>query len=134
MSLITNGYGLIITKGLGGGICTLISAQFGLICGCRVTIVTPPVGGGGGNIMVHGFPLSFPIKTKSCERIVLITVNIKEKQFRQQFVMDVCNTDKLVSVVNMISGINQRATVTLSGLMNSSKKLISVIANNIANK
>lgn len=112
-NLFNNNYSTIITSGLGApACCALITSGFGLNCGCTVEIIVPPpiVGGGGGT--VSGFYVPLPQKTQKCDRIVLVTVKFSEQTvWRRQYVVDVCNADKMVKVINFVNSAKTRLVV-----------------------
>ena len=113
MSLFTHTYSGIITRGLGlPACCGIITASFGLMCGCTIEVIIPPAGGGGGSFVSPSFLVPFPENMKKCDRIILITVKFSEKNtWRKQFMVDVCNADKIVKVINIVNNMKDKISV-----------------------
>lgn len=88
MSLVSTAGGLIITKGLGGpACCSLITAVFGLVCGCTFVPPTPPsIGGGGPYNPILFTPIGQKIDNNS--KIVMITVTMGEHQWKKMYAID----------------------------------------------
>lgn len=124
MALYTHNYSAIITGGLGGSACcSILSANFGLNCGCTVEVVIPPppifTGGSGGG-PVSGFFVPLPLKMKQQTRMVLVTVKFsQDNAWRRSYVVDVSRADMVVKIINLINtsrdklsiGINQIKTI-----------------------
>lgn len=127
--LFNNNYSAIITKGLGAAACcSLLIAQFGLNRGCTVEIITPPTnvgGGGGGAFASSGFYVPFPTSMKKCDRIVLVTVKISTNLvWRKQFVVDVCNTDKIVGAAEFVNSTSSTLSVGVDKIKQSGRSVI----------
>lgn len=116
-SIFTKNYSTIITGGLGAeACCALITAKFGLNCGCFIDIIVPPPSGGGA-IVHRGITVPLRSNIKECDRIVLVTVKFSEqKVWRKRFIVDVCHTDRAVKIVNMINITMQNISVGIGKL------------------
>ena len=129
MSLVTKNYGLIITKGLGApACCTLLTANFGLVCGCSVEIITPPVGGGGGGggyIPVRpGYYIPVDRTWTKDTRIVVVTVKMGENTWRKHYVVDEPKAQYLVTVANIINNVAGKVRISIEKIKHISKKII----------
>lgn len=116
-SIFTTNYSSIITKGLGTpACCSLITAQFGLNCGCFIEIITPPPSGGGA-IIHRGITVPLRPNIKQCDRIVLVTIKFSEKSvWRKRFIVDVCHTDRMVKVINIVNATMRNVSIGVNNI------------------
>lgn len=127
-SLFNNNYSTIITKGLGApACCALITASFGVNCGCSIEIIVPPPSGGGGPVPISGFYVPFPKNLEKCDRIVLVTVKITEKMvWRRQYIVDVCNADKMVKAINFANNIKDKLIIGVDQIKHISGRVTAI--------
>lgn len=121
--LFNNNYSLIITKGLGGPrCCALITAQFGLVCGCKIEVVLP----GGGGPYPGSEMLYTPTTTKlnRSTALVIVTVKIKEHTFRKQYVIDREKAEIMVSVREFVNVIKEKIQLKVDNIKEVTKKVI----------
>ena len=105
MALINNAKGLIITGGLGGpACCALLTASFGLVCGCsfRVEVVS-----GGGYYPHHVVtPYYTPMRSPAQETcLVMVDVKIQNFHWKKSYVVDKGKGDTVISIVDKINKI-----------------------------
>lgn len=130
MALIKNTYGGIITRGLGlPACCGLVTVQFGILCGCTVQVIPPPVGGGGGSYAISpGVYVPWPkSKQRECDRMVIVTVKFsEEKTWKRSYIVDVCNADRIVRVMNVVNSSLQRLSVGIEGIKRAVRRVTTV--------
>lgn len=119
MPLVNNNYGLIITRGLGGpACCAIITAPFGLACGCEVTPVPPGPNSGGGSV-VYMTPVAFPLSNRvdTDNKLVIITVKHKENiKWRKQYVVDKKKAAIIVSTINFVNVVKEKTSIFVNNL------------------
>ena len=113
MAIYTHNYSAIILKGLGGAACcALLTANFGLNCGCSIEVVIPPPINTGGGGPVGGFFVPFPKKLEQRTRLVLVTVKFsREMAWRRSYVVDVSRSDMIVKVINIVNSFKDGLSV-----------------------
>lgn len=124
MAVVGNKYGAIITKGLGfPACCAIITAPFGLVCGCIVEPVPPPdnAGGGGGGLYpvlppLYHTPRGQRVPTIDT-RLVTITIKMKDKEvWRRKYVVNKYKGDIVVNVINIINRIKEKTSVGVNNI------------------
>lgn len=128
MAIFTNNYSMLITRGLGGpACCTLLTASFGLVCGCTVQVVEPPTpGGGGGSFAVEpGIYVPWPkANLRDCDRVVVVTVKFSpEKVWRKSYAVDVCNVNRMVKVINIVNAATRRLAVGVENVKHAARRV-----------
>ena len=121
MALISNAKGLLITGGLGGpACCAMLTAGFGLVCGCQFQVQV--ISGGGGYYPHHVVtPYYTPMRAlaqDSC--LVLIDVKLADNHWRKSYVVDKGRGDTIIKIIN---GIN-RVKSSVVGAATSFKRAI----------
>lgn len=130
--MLNNAKGLIITGGLcGPACCALITAQFGLVCGCVFVEVAPPGSGGWAQYPVTnipGVPKGSPYYTPAPKnygkemRYILVTVKWKEREWKRSYLVSKDVADMLVSV----SGVFNKVAVKVRGLFHATGNNVQV--------
>jgi hypothetical protein len=131
MSLFTNVYSTLITKGLGGDATAIILAKFHLTTILSV-IVTPPVGsgGGGGWSPNGGFYVPLPKSMKQQTRMVLITVKINEENtWRRSYVIHTEAAAKVViKMINFADGIKSKILIGVDQIKTAGKRVTAIFS------
>lgn len=126
--LFTNTYSGLITKGLGmPACCALLTANFGLICGCSIAIIEPPPGGGGGGgsyAVEPGIYVPWPKKITPKSKMVLVTVKFSpEKTWRRSYVLPNTQANILVKAFNVVNSATAKMTVGVNQLKLATKRV-----------
>lgn len=119
MAIIGNSYGAIITKGLGfPACCAIITAPFGLSCGCEVTPVPPGPNSGGGSV-VYMTPVAFPLSNRvdTSNKLVIITVRHNDKiKWKKQYVVDKKKAAIAVTTINFINVVKEKTSIFVNNV------------------
>lgn len=99
MATINNAKGLIITGGLGGpACCSLITAQFSLVCKCAFQV---QIVGGGGYYPYHVItPYYTPQRAPAQDTcLVLVDIKLGDNHWRKSYVVDRGKGDTLIKMM-----------------------------------
>lgn len=112
MAIYTTNYSALITKGLGGpACCGIITAQFGINCGCSISVIPVPEGKGGGG-PVAGFYVPLPKKLQQRTKMVLVTVKFSPTwTWRRSYVVHTNKADMIVKVINFANNMKDKVAV-----------------------
>lgn len=122
MTLFNNTFSTIITWGLGApACCTLLTANFGLACGC--TIVVVPGGGGGGQLTVPEFYTPMTPRWTKTTALVIVTVKIRDNVYRRQYVVDRDKAAILISISNFIDRMKEKAQIGIGKITNATRRV-----------
>jgi len=116
MTIPTHTYSAIITKGLCfPACCALLTANFGLICGCQIVVVVEEAKGGGPfHIPAYFTPIGQKIDTNT--RMVMITVTTREHQWKKMYVVDRKKAAILIEIIGFINTIKDKTSIAVHGL------------------
>lgn len=132
MALINNAYGAIITKGLGfPACCYLLTAPFGLACGCEITPVPPNVGTGG-STPVYLTPLVVPLgqRIDTNTRLVILTIKHRENlKWKKEYIISKRKAAILVEVLNFVNAVKDKTAITVSNLKQAALRVIAKVRN-----
>jgi hypothetical protein len=127
MALFTNNYSLLITKGLGGpACCAILTAGFGLVCGCTIQVVEPPDGGGGGGsyAIEPGIYVPWPKKIPAKSKTVFISVKFSEtKRWSRSYVLDAVRADMVVRAINVANAATRKLSVGVENVKHAARRV-----------
>jgi hypothetical protein len=133
--MLKHGYSGIITKGLGlPACCAMITANFGLVCGCKIQVINPPIdisGGGGGSYAVApGIYVPWPKSVQKNTKMVLITVKFnQDKTWRQSYIISTRKADIVVRVIGIVNAMTAKLQVGVRQLKHAARKVTAAFTN-----
>jgi hypothetical protein len=128
MTIPTNTYSAIITKGLGfDACCALITAQFSLVCGCSINIVVKDAGGGPYQIPAYYTPINQKIDVNT--RMVMITVSTRTNSWKKMYVVDRQKAAILIEIIGFINAVKDRTSIAVHGLRQTVRKVTAWLVN-----
>jgi len=117
------GLGTLLTKGLGGDATALILGRFRLFIGVEVgPPVTPPAGGGAGGTGGR-WAGSRHRDQEEPRRPVIITIKLKDRKWRQEYLLDEPRAAAVVKAINFINVARQRLSVGVQNLQQAARKI-----------
>ena len=131
MSLFTQNYSPIITNGLGGpACCVLLTASFGLVCGCHIVVVSGAGGGGPypPSAVNPGLIPADRIWTQGT-KIIVVKVNMGEHKWEKHYVVDDPRAKYVITAVKIINTVLEKVRISVAKIKHISKKVIAVFRN-----
>lgn len=116
--------GLLITNGLcGPACCALLTASFGLVCGCQFRV---EVIGGGGYYPYHVVtPYYTPRRAPPQETcLVLVDIRLGDNHWRKSYVVDKGKGDTIVTFINTFNKVKRTVVGAVSSFNRAMKKVL----------
>jgi hypothetical protein len=99
---------------------------------CIVTVVEPPIGGGGGSYAVEpGIYVPWPKKIPAKSKTVFITVKFSDtKRWSRSYQLDSVRADLVVRAINIVNAATRRLSVGVNNVKHATRRVTALFGRN----